>query len=76
MVAHVRTASVNSHVVNLDQLPQALASASTTPNYTFITPGLCNDGHDTTCPDGQPGGLNSAKAFLKTWVPQSTASPA
>jgi phosphatidylinositol-3-phosphatase len=69
-------ASCDSHVVNLTQLPQALTSVATTPNYVFITPGLCNDGHDTNCPNGQPGGLTSADAFLKTWVPQITASPA
>lgn len=29
-----------------------------------------------TCADGEPGGLAQADAFLKTWVPQITASPA
>ncbi len=49
-------ASCDSHVVNLTALPADLASLATTPNYVFITPGLCNDGHDTGCPNGQPGG--------------------
>ncbi|GGH16466.1 alkaline phosphatase family protein [Silvibacterium dinghuense] len=72
------------HVVNLNALASDLKSADTTPNLVFITPNLCNDGHDgsgtgatgTTCANGQPGGLTSADAFLKTWVPQITNSPA
>jgi hypothetical protein len=77
-------ASCNTNVVNLTKLTADLASASTTPNYVFITPNLCDDGHDgsgtgatgTTCANGNPGGLTSADAFLKTWVPTILASPA
>ena len=70
------TTLCDTHVVNLDQLPQDLSSTSKTANYTFITPDLCNDGHDAPCADKEPGGLAQADAFLKTWVPQITASPA
>jgi hypothetical protein len=70
------TTLCDTHVVNLDELPQDLSSASSTANYTFITPDLCNDGHDAPCADGEPGGLVQADTFLKTWVPQITASPA
>ena len=74
----------NEHVVNLNVLPADLKDERTTPNLVFITPNLCNDGHDgngtgdpgTTCVNGQPGGLTSADAFLKAWVPQITSSPA
>jgi phosphatidylinositol-3-phosphatase len=66
----------DSHVVNLDALPADLARVSSTRNYTFITPNLCNDGHDATCANGQSGGLSGADAFLKTWVPRITASQA
>jgi hypothetical protein len=73
-----------SHVVNLNKLPADLKQERTTPNLVFITPNLCNDGHDgsgtgaagTTCANGQPGGLTSVDAFLKTWVPKITESPA
>lgn len=73
-----------THVVNLNQLPADLAHEWTTPNYVFITPNLCDDGHDgsgtgaagTTCANGQPGGLTSADAFLQKWVPAIMASPA
>jgi phosphatidylinositol-3-phosphatase len=62
--------------VPLGQLDSDLASASTTPNFAFVTPDLCNDGHDATCADGGPGGLPAADAFLQTWVPKITGSPA
>jgi phosphatidylinositol-3-phosphatase len=71
-------ADCQSHIVNLSQLPAALSSVATTPNYTFITPDLCNDGHNTApnCGPGEPGGLAQVDTFLQTWVPQITASPA
>ena len=70
-------ASCNQHVVNLNQLPAALASAATTPNYVFITPDLCGDGHDNPCKDpSRPGGFAGINDFLSTWVPRITASPA
>ena len=62
--------------VDLSQLSTDLASASTTPDYAFITPDLCNDGHDSPCADGQPGGMAQANTFLKGLVPQILASPA
>ncbi len=64
------------NVVDLKKLPADLKSASTTPNYSFITPDLCSDAHDEPCADGRPGGYVSADAFLKTWVPRITGSPA
>jgi phospholipase C len=66
----------DSHVVNLDKLPADLRSADTTPNYSFITPNLCNDGHDTQCIDGKLGGYPAIDAFLQKWVPLITDSPA
>jgi hypothetical protein len=62
--------------VPLDRLPNDLKKVATTANYNFITPDLCNDGHDEPCVDDQPGGLVSANAFLKEWVPRITSSPA
>ncbi|MFZ6726419.1 alkaline phosphatase family protein [Undibacterium sp. MH2W] len=64
------------------QLAKDLSSYSTTPNLVFITPNLCNDGHDgdgtgkSPCANGQPGGLKSADAFLQYWIPIIQASPA
>lgn len=65
-----------AHVVNLDALPQDLASVATTPNFAYITPNLCHDGHDAPCKNGEPGGLISADKFLREWVPKILASPA
>ncbi len=65
-----------AHDVNLKELGPDLASAARTPNFAFITPDLCSDGHDTACKDGRPGGLASVDDFLKTWVPRITDSPA
>jgi len=65
-----------THVVNLDELPRDLVTATATPNFVFITPNLCHDGHDAPCADGEPGGLVSADAFLRHWVPLITSSPA
>lgn len=70
-----------AHVVNLSALAGDLADEMTTPNYLFITPNLCHDGHDggtadKKCADGQPGGLISADAFLAETVPQILGSPA
>jgi hypothetical protein len=66
----------DAHVVNLGRLPQDLTSAATTPNYVFITPNLCNDGHDEHCADGRRGGLSAINAFLQQWVPVIERSPA
>jgi hypothetical protein len=65
-----------AHVVNLEQLPGDLAVAAQTPNLVFISPGLCHDGHDSPCVNGEPGGLVSADAFLRQWVPLILASEA
>ncbi|MGO4586154.1 alkaline phosphatase family protein [Arthrobacter sp. 2RAF6] len=62
--------------VDLGALKTDLASVSTTPSLSMITPNLCHDGHDSPCVDGQPGGLTSADAWLKQYVPLVTSSPA
>jgi hypothetical protein len=66
-----------TNVLDLSKLDADLASASTTPSYSFITPDLCSDGHDATCADGKsPGGYEGMNAFLQTWIPKLTRSPA
>lgn len=66
----------DAHVVNLDRLDADLARIDTTPHYAFITPNLCHDGHDSPCANGEPGGLESADAFLQALVPRILAAPA
>ena len=55
-----------------------LMSVTKTPRLSFITPNLCNDGHDYPCTN-QPSGasaLADIDSFLETWVPKITSSPA
>ncbi len=63
-------------VVDLSALPTDLTTVATTPTLSYITPNLCHDGHDAPCVDGEPGGLVSADAWLREWVPRITSSPA
>ena len=70
-----------TNVVSFANLQSDISSAETTANFNFITPNLCDDGHDggspaRTCVDGRAGGLVSANAFLKKWVPIILKSPA
>jgi len=64
------------HVVDLSQLPTDLASISTTPALSYITPNLCDDGHDSPCVDGRPGGLATVNTWMQTWIPKILNSPA
>jgi phosphatidylinositol-3-phosphatase len=74
----------DTRVVNLDRLTSDLQRVRSTANFSLITPNLCNDAHDgagtgakgTLCANGDPGGLTSADAFLRMWVPKILASPA
>jgi phosphatidylinositol-3-phosphatase len=72
----IDSGSCTRNVVSLKHLVGDLASSDTTPNFSFITPNLCHDGHDTGCADGEPGGLTSVDQFLSQWVPAIEASPA
>jgi hypothetical protein len=62
--------------VPLTRLAADLAAPHRTPNYVFISPNLCHDGHDEPCVSGEPGGLASADRFLQEWVPRIMRSRA
>jgi hypothetical protein len=70
----IDTSACASDVVDLDQLPGDLKQEGSTPNYSFIVPDLCADGHDASCPDGSPGGYDGIDRFLRQWVPRITGS--
>ncbi|HEX3486101.1 MAG TPA: hypothetical protein VHT51_13650, partial [Micropepsaceae bacterium] len=60
---------------------QDLRTKGTTPRFMFVTPNLCNDGHDATCTgvntEGtHTGGLAAADLWLKHWMPMIFNSPA
>jgi hypothetical protein len=64
------------HDVDFSHLRTDLRRRGTTPNYAFITPNLCHDGHDEPCVTGAPGGLKSANKWLRARMPRILRSPA
>jgi hypothetical protein len=61
--------------MSLDRFSGALGSG--TPNFSFISPNLCDTGEPTECDtDVQDPGPAQADNFLSTWVPKIMASPA
>lgn len=73
--------AANGTVTYHGHLALDLAHQSTTPRFAFITPNLCDDGHDATCAGtndagGTTGGLTGADDFLRTWMPLILNSPA
>jgi hypothetical protein len=64
------------NVVDFSNLATDLKSASTTPSLSYISPNLCNDGHDSPCADGRPGGLAAADEWLRQYVPEILSSAA
>jgi hypothetical protein len=59
-------------------LAKDLSSLAKTPPFVFVTPNLCNDGHDYPCTNQASGAsaLADIDSFLETWVPKITSSPA
>jgi hypothetical protein len=67
-------------------LEKDLHSVETTPNFAFISPNLCHDGHDPTlkdrnfgnrrCRTGKEGGVRAVNEFLFEWVAEIENSPA
>jgi phospholipase C len=53
-----------AHVVPYDTITSDLTN-DTLPQFSFITPDTCHDGHDDPCSDGQPGGLVSADRWMR-----------
>jgi hypothetical protein len=59
-------------------LASDLGTVLHTPRFSFITPNLCEDGHDYPCvnQEGGASALADIDRFLETWVPKITSSPA
>ena len=62
--------------VPLTDLEKDLKTVKSTPNYSYISPNLCNAGVTGQCAAGTPDGAASADAFLASLVPKIIASPA
>lgn len=58
-------------------LASDLGKPGRTPRFSFITPNLCEDGHDFPCvnQEGGASALADIDRFLETWVPKITSSP-
>jgi hypothetical protein len=65
-----------AHVLSLRPLAGDLSAAARTPAFSWISPNMCNDGHDAPCVTGAKGGLPQIDTFLARWVPAIMASPA
>lgn len=66
----IRTNSVRcqAHVVPYSQLATDLQSTTTTPDYSFITPNICDDMHDCS--------IQTGDSWLSQQVPMILGSPA
>ena len=70
------TRTCRQHDVDYTHLRQNLKHGKTSPNYALLVPGLCADGHDAPCANGDPGGLVSANRWLRKKMPVILHSPA
>jgi len=64
------------HEGSFDQLATDLKDPKDTPSFSYIVPNACHDGSETPCAPEQPAGLAATEDFLKTTIPEITASPA
>jgi phosphatidylinositol-3-phosphatase len=63
--------------VPLTELEKDLRKADKTPNFSYISPDLCDAGVTPgQCEAGAPEGAAAADAWLSTWVPKILRSPA
>jgi phosphatidylinositol-3-phosphatase len=62
--------------VGLSSLKGDLASAKSTPSFSYIVPGRCDDGDTNPCAPGQTGGMAAADGFLQKVVPEILGSKA
>jgi len=75
------TTNANGTTTYQGHLADDLKDPATTPKFAYLTPNLCDDGHDDTCAGtndagGTTGGLVASDDFLKTWMPLILNSPA
>jgi phosphoesterase family protein len=62
--------------VPFTELEKDLKTVKSTPNYSYVSPNLCDAGVSGQCPAGAPDGAAGADAFLASLVPKILASPA
>ena len=62
--------------VPFTRFDKEIRKQKTTPNWSYISPNLCNAGVADQCPEDAPDGPEAADAFLKAQVPKILKSPA
>jgi outer membrane biosynthesis protein TonB len=62
--------------VPITELKKDLKSEAKTPNFSYISPGLCKAGVTGQCPEGAPTGPAATDEWLAEVVPQILESPA
>jgi hypothetical protein len=72
----IDTPACTTDVVGLSRLRTDLASAKSTPSFSYIAPDRCHDGNPTPCTPGAPAGMVPAATFLQRVVSEITASTA
>lgn len=72
----IESPSCAKDYVDLGKLASDLKSSASTPNLSYISPDVCEDGSPEPCASGKAAGLQSAEAFLRKVVPEIEASPA
>lgn len=71
----------SSSYVPVGHLVNDFSSLVTTPEFSFISPNVCNDGHDSPCVGTDSrglsqGGTSAINDWLMTWMPVILKSPA
>ena len=56
----------DAHILSFRPPPGDLTRAGTTPAFSWISPNLCDDGHDAPCVTGALGGLAQADASCRS----------
>ncbi len=72
----IESSACTSDDVGLSSLKGDLASAKSTPSFSYIVPGRCDDGNAIPCAPGQAAGMGAADGFLQTVVPEILSSKA
>jgi len=60
----------------MNRLRHDLAAEGSTPSFSYIAPGPCDDGSPTPCAPGMASRMVAADSFLQKIVPQILASKA
>jgi hypothetical protein len=72
----ITSANCAANDAGIGALQHDLASEKSTPNFSYIAPGPCDDGSPIPCAPGAGSGMTAADDFLKKIVPKILSSKA